>query len=114
MTLYCLHIAPNKTDTADHFNEWFETLKGARKRRRELIKLDPMLVDHKLGYDFQIDRVRFSQTQRYTLTKKMLVVACLNKRWIAHAVVRIAASSYRPKTDEPVNDFSCCDDESLD
>lgn len=60
MVLYRLEIAPAESDgEGEDHDEWFGSLRAARRRRAELIRADPHLNGHRIGSDFRIERVNF-------------------------------------------------------
>lgn len=73
IVLYRLDIAPDESDgEGECFDEWFSSLKLAKKRRAELIAENPDLKDHRYGVDFAIWRVEFMQYGRRGLLLRVL------------------------------------------
>ena len=56
MKLYRLHIAPGEDagEGEDH-DEWFRSLRAAKRRRAELIGDNPLMEGHRYGVDYEID-----------------------------------------------------------
>lgn len=74
IALYRLGICPDESEgEGEDHDEWFGSLAEAKKRRAELIQLDPHLKGHRYGEDFEIDRVSFRD-----LPRRKLLLAVLN------------------------------------
>lgn len=74
LTLYRLDVAPSDSDgEGEDYDEWFPSLREARRRRAELIRADPRLEGHRYGSDFAIHRVVFRD-----LPQRALLLAVLN------------------------------------
>jgi len=74
LTLYRLNRAPSESEgEGEDWDEWFGSLREARRRRAELIREDPHLEGHRYGEDFRIDRVVFRD-----LPRRALLLAVLN------------------------------------
>lgn len=76
MTFYRLHIAPDEAEgEGEDHDQWFTSLRAARRRRAELIADNPSLRGHRYGQDFKIERVELVQ-----LPPQALLLAVLNGR----------------------------------
>lgn len=73
LIFYRLHIAPDESarEGEDH-DEWFRSLKAARRRRDELIAENPELESHRYGEDFYIERVEIHDLPRLDLALVIL------------------------------------------
>jgi hypothetical protein len=90
--IYRLEIAPSEDEGAgeDH-DEWFSSLEEAKRRRSELIKIDPRLEGHRYNEDFSIWRYVPAR-----LSPRRLLIAALNRKdWVEdHTLV---VPSYKPR-----------------
>lgn len=76
MKLYRLRIAPDGTDgEGEDHDEWFSSLEAAKSRRRNLIRDNPGLLDHRYGRDFMIEEIVLLK-----LPPRQLALAILNRR----------------------------------
>lgn len=75
MRLYRLGIVPPESEgEGEDHDEWFQSLREAKKRRKELIDMSPALLDHRTGTDYEIEVVDF-----VALPLRKLLLAVLNR-----------------------------------
>ena len=97
MHVYRLHIKPLESDSEgeDH-DEWFTSLRAAKKRRAELIRNNPTLNDHPTGCDFDIDCYEVKK-----LPRTALILALLNRRDSAWSTRRVeVVRPYKPREED--------------
>ena len=99
MIVYELHISPDEYESDDKdCDEWFSSLRAAKKRRAELIKEYPTKEGQRFDSDFSIDRVVIS-----SLPHRDLVLALLNgSGFIRSKETVVEPYVFLPKPEEEV------------
>lgn len=97
MKLYQLHIAPGEDEgEGSDWDEWFPSLKDAKKRRAALIRENPTMGGCRYDRDYQIDAVTF-----VNLPVKQLVLQVLNhKGYVGERVEVVPEYRARERTPE--------------
>jgi hypothetical protein len=92
MILYRLRVQPSEFQgEGEDCDEWFTSLRAARRRRRELIRDNPDLTDCRIASDYEVERVELAD-----LPPRELALAILNRRGAFLSCVEVVPAYEAP------------------